>query len=178
VSSGGGNNQGGSRCRSWSGGNTLHGKHNRIRAGKFRKCNEFKRVIELVDVDGNCTRVTSQGQMNGTRHETVLQVLTQCVQQFHHRLNVTGPKDSLHTWALDETGTIETSRLLMCEHETEQQETCGINNIVVSEEVLQVHGFGSPKKAKETVWLIYGKANGFQKLTEWECEGRECQGNS
>ena len=84
-------------------------------------------MIELVDVDGNRRRVTSRGRMNGTRHETVLQVLTQRAQRFHHRLSGPGHEDSGHTWAIDETGTLETSGLGMCEREIEQLESREVN---------------------------------------------------
>ena len=100
--------------------------------------------------------------MNITRHETVLQVLTKWSQQrFHQRLNVVGPEDPLHAWAVDETGTVETSAILS-EQETEQQEISEINNITLPEEILQVHGYAPPKKAEGTVCLIYENVNGFQ----------------
>jgi hypothetical protein len=56
------------RCKGRAGVNTSRGQHNRARASNFRKCTEFKRVIELVDVDGNCRRVVSRGRMNGVKH--------------------------------------------------------------------------------------------------------------
>jgi hypothetical protein len=76
ASSGRGNDHEGSRCMGWLGGNAAHGKHNRICASQFRTSNEYKRVIELDNVEENCTRMTSCMQMNGTRHETIMQVLT------------------------------------------------------------------------------------------------------
>ena len=62
MSSGRGNDHEGSRRMGQSGHNTAHGKHNRICTSKFRKSIEIKRVIELVDVEGNHTRMTSQGK--------------------------------------------------------------------------------------------------------------------
>jgi hypothetical protein len=156
-----GNNHEGSRRMGWLGGNTAHGKHNRIRASKFRKSIEFKHVIELADVEGNCTRMTSRGQMNGTRHETVMQVLTQQAQHFHHHINGLGAEDHLHFWSLDETGTVETSKLHMWESETEQLEISEVNKTVILEEVLQVHGYAPPKKAEGMVQLICENVNGF-----------------
>ena len=89
--------------------------------------------------------------MNITRHETVLQVLTQRSQRFHHRRNnVTEPNDPTHAWAVDETGTVATAGL-NCENEAEQQEISEIRNIPVPDEVLQVHGYAPPKKAEGTV---------------------------
>ncbi len=118
-------------------------------------------MIELVDVDGNRRRVISRGRMNGTKHETVLQVLTQCAQQFHRRMGRPGHEDLGHTWTIDETGTLETSGLGMCDSEVEQLENREVNKITVPEEVLQVHGFAPPRKAEGTVRLIYKNVNGF-----------------
>jgi hypothetical protein len=102
-------------------------------------------VIEFVDVDGNRRRVVSRGWMNSAKHETVLQVLTQRAQRFCSRLGRPGPKGSSHAWAIDETSTLETSGLGMCESEAEQLENSEVNKITVPEEVLQVHGFAPPK---------------------------------
>ncbi len=100
--------------------------------------------------------------MNITRHETVLQVLTKRSQRFHRRLNVVGPEDPLHAWAVDETGTMEETSAILSEQETEQQEISEINNITLPEEILQVHGYAPPKKAEGTVCLLYENVNGFQ----------------
>jgi hypothetical protein len=97
--------------------------------------------------------------MNITQHDTVLQVLT--AQRFHRRL-YGRPKDPQHYWALDETATLETLRLLLSsENETEQQEISEINCIQIPKEILQVHGYAPPKKAAGTVRLIYKNVNGF-----------------
>ncbi len=149
------------RRKGRAGVNTSRGWHNRAPAINFRKCTEFKRVIELVDVDGNRRRIVSRGRMNGAKHETVLQVLTQQAQRFRSRLGRPGPKGSSHAWAIDETGTLETSGLGMCKSEAEQLENSEVNKITVPEEVLQVHGFAPPKKAEGTVPLIYENVNGF-----------------
>ncbi len=140
----------------------MQGKHNRIQASKFRKHSEYKRVIRLIDVDGNVTKVRSRGQFNITGHITVLQVLTNRAQKYHQRVHVTGPKDPGHSWSLDETGTLETSRLHMySEYEVQQQEISEINMIEVPKEVLQVHGHAPPTKAERTFRLIYENVNGF-----------------
>jgi hypothetical protein len=62
-------------------------------------------------------------------------------------MNGLGAEDHVHSWSLDETGIVETSRLHMCESETEQVEISEVDNIVIPEEVLQVHGYAPPKKA-------------------------------
>jgi hypothetical protein len=49
--------------------------------------------------------------MNGTRHETVLRVLTQRAQQFHRVKEGPGSKGLRHAWEVDETGTLDMSGL-------------------------------------------------------------------
>jgi hypothetical protein len=129
-------------------------------------------VIELVNVDRNCRRVISRGLMNGTKHETVLQVLTQCAQRFCCRMGRPGHKDLGHTWTIDETGTLETSGLGMCDSEVEQLENREVNKITAPEEVLQVHGFAPPRKAEGTVRLIYKNVNGFSNQL---CENKKVE---
>jgi hypothetical protein len=156
-----GNSHEDSRCKNRPGGNLLRGKHNRSRASNFRKCTEYRREIELIDVDGNHTKVRTRGRMNVMQHDTVLQALTHRAQRFHRRLSVI-PKDPQHSWTLDETGMLETSRLpLSSEIKTEQQEISELNSIQVPKEVLQVHGYAPPKKAEGTVCHIYENVNGF-----------------
>jgi hypothetical protein len=99
--------------------------------------------------------------MNGTKHETVLQVLTQRAQQFCGRMGGPGHEGLGHAWAIDETGTLKTSGLGMCDSEVEQLENREVNKITVPEEVLQVHGFVPPRKADGTVQLIYENVNEF-----------------
>jgi hypothetical protein len=89
--------------------------------------------------------------MNITQHDTVLQALTHHAQQFHQRLRVI-PEIPQHSWTLDETGTLDTSRLLLgSEKETEQQEIKEIYGVQVPKKILQVHRFAPPKKAEGTV---------------------------
>jgi hypothetical protein len=72
------------------------------------------------------------------------------------------PEDPQHSWILDETGTLETSRIpLFSEIRTKQQEISEFNSIQVLEEILQVHGYAPPKKAEGTVRLIYENVNGI-----------------
>jgi hypothetical protein len=72
------------------------------------------------------------------------------------------PKDPQHSWTLDETGMLETLRLLLSsEIEIEQQEISELNRIQVPEEILHVHGYAPPKKAEGTICLIYKNVNGF-----------------
>jgi len=117
-------------------------------------------VIELVDVDGNRRRVCSEGQMNGTKHETVLQVLTHRAERFRSKLGRAGLSEPTHAWSIDETGTIETSGLTG-DGGAEQLEISEVNKITIPEEILQVHGFAPPKKREGTVRIIYENVNGF-----------------
>jgi hypothetical protein len=44
----------------------------------FRKSYEFKRIIYIVAVDGNPSRIKVREQMNITNHSAVLQALSFC----------------------------------------------------------------------------------------------------
>ena len=112
-------------------------------------------------MDGNQRRVSTQGWMNITRHETVLQMLSRRSQRFHQRTKENiGTGDNNYIWAVDETGTTETSAFT-CEKDIIQREISEIRNITIPDEVLQVHGYAPPKKVDGTVRLIYENVNGF-----------------
>ncbi len=64
-----------------------------------------------------------------------------------------------HNWGLDETGTIDTSGLLLSQEEIQQQEEIDIRG--VSEEVLQVHGVLPGRKEEGITMLLYDNANGI-----------------
>jgi hypothetical protein len=117
-------------------------------------------VIELVDVEGNRRRVVSEGRMNGTKHETVLQVLTQRAERFCNRIGQSGLDRPGHAWTINKTGTIESSGLT-CDSDAEHLEISEVNKITIPEEILQVHGFAPPKKGEGTVRLIHENVNGF-----------------
>jgi hypothetical protein len=158
--SGGGQDQDGFRCRNWSGGNSSWGKHSRSQAYMFRKSNEFKRIIHIVGVDGNCSRIKVWGQMNITNHRAVLQALLFCSQRFSMATISDKEDGSGQSWSLDKTGTINTSGLTFYgENDAEQQEIRETLNIPVPDEVLQVHGYAPLTKAEGTVRLIYENVN-------------------
>jgi hypothetical protein len=139
----------------------LQGKHNRTHTSQFRKQSEYKRVIKLIDVEGNITKVRSRRQFNITGHDTILQILINQAQKYH-QVDVNRSKDPGHSWSLDETGTLETLRLHMSsEYKIQQQEISEINMVKVPKEVLKVHGHAPPTKADGTVRLIYKNVNGF-----------------
>jgi hypothetical protein len=88
--------------------------------------------------------------MSIMRHATVLQALTYHAQPFNLCMNM-GSKDPQHSWALDETGTLETLCYLLCNgNEVEQKEISELNNADVPEKVLQVHGYAPATKAEGT----------------------------
>ena len=98
-------------------------------------------------MDGNCRRTVNRGQMNITRHETVLQVLTNRAQRFCRRMNGVDVEVLSNDRTIDETGTIDTS-IIINENETEQQEIREMNSISLPEEILQIHGYAPPKKVR------------------------------
>ena len=105
--------------------------------------------------------VRTRGRMNTTSHSTVLSALNHQAQRFHHRLDVL-PENRHYSWAIDETGTLETSRLLrISDIEIEQQEISEINCIQIPKEMLQDHGYAPPMKTEGVVRLIYENVNGF-----------------
>ncbi len=92
-------------------------------------------MIELVDVEGNRRRVVSEGRMNGSKHETVLQVLTQRAERFRNRIGRSGLDGTGHAWTIDETSTIETYGL-SCDSDAEHLEISEVNKITIPKEIL------------------------------------------
>ncbi len=80
--------------------------------------------------------------MNTTSHESVLAMLENHANRFKDRGKLKGVDDKLVSWAMDETGTIDTSifisnydnnkRLAL----TEQQETNMVTSLGIPDEVL------------------------------------------
>ncbi len=133
------------------------GKHDRTRAYTFRKTNEFKRIIHIVDVDENCSRVKARGHMNVTNHRSVLHTLLLWSRRFSTRTTSDEHESNQHTWSLNKTGTIDTSGLtLYNKKDARQKEIRESLNIPVPDKVLQVHGYAPPTG---TVQLIYENVN-------------------
>jgi hypothetical protein len=69
------------------------------------------------------------------------------------------------TWALDKTGTINTSQFLSVEEKHErnalikQQEKNRLHELGLPDKVLRVHGVAPASKGKEIIWLIYKNVN-------------------
>ena len=115
----------------------MRGKHSRSRAYTFRKSNEYRRIIHMVDVDGNLSQVKARGQMNITNHRAVLQALSLRSRRFSTATTSDEHDGSRYSWPLDETGTIDTSGLtLYSENDAEQQEIRETLNIPIPDEVL------------------------------------------
>ena len=86
--------------------------------------------------------------MQTTGHKTVLTALSHCAKNG----NVTAREAPMHTWSIDETGTLDTSGLASSSDlDILEQEIREFNSITIQEEVLQVHGYAPPKKAEGTV---------------------------
>jgi hypothetical protein len=95
--------------------------------------------------------------MQTTSRTSVLQALSHCARNLYVK-NTTKEQH----WSIDETGTLDTSRLDICkENDILQQEISKLNAIPVLEEVLQIHGFVPLKKAERNVRLIYENVNGL-----------------
>jgi hypothetical protein len=105
--------------------------------------------------------------MNTTSHESVLSALANRASCYTTRSSIYGVKDNLVSWALDETGMVDTS--LLCNSNenteqialTEQQERNRVMKLGVLEEVLWIHGVMPASKPEGVTRLIYENANGI-----------------
>ncbi len=83
------------------------------RATHFRHQAETKRVIELIDAEGNKEFVRQQGQLGVTRHSRVLGALEQRALRYRRKGQAQVDKDKvLYREAIDETGTVPLEGLL------------------------------------------------------------------
>jgi hypothetical protein len=105
--------------------------------------------------------------MSITRHESVLALLASRANRFSGQGRLRGGDDNLVTWALDETGAVDTS-LLCNNHENneqlaivEQQEGNRVTGLGFPEEVLQIHGAAPASKPEGVIRLVYEKVNGI-----------------
>jgi hypothetical protein len=120
--------------------------------------------------------------MEIANHKSVLAVLENCANRLTLRGKLRGVDDNLVTWALDETGTIDTS--IFCKnHENnkrlalvEQQEGNKVMGLGVPEEVLQIHGVAPASKPEGVIRLIYkmqmGSATSFAIIKRWRRQKR------
>ncbi len=113
-------------------------------------------MIKLIDVDGNRMQVRTQGRLNTISQRKVLKILTQHTQHFLQANNTCLGENSQHSWSVEETGTLDTSRCFSSSSELDirQQEISELNAISLPKEILQVHGFEPPTKAEGIVRLV------------------------
>jgi hypothetical protein len=133
----------------------------------FRRSNQNERIINLNNECGEQTSAVQGGWMEITSHKSVLAALENCANRFTCRGKLRGVDDNLVTWALDETGMIDSS--LFCKnHENnkrlalvEQQEGNRVMGLGVPEEVLQIYGVAPASQPEGVIRLIYENANGI-----------------
>jgi hypothetical protein len=105
--------------------------------------------------------------MNTTSHESILSALANRASRYTTRGSICGVKDNLVSWALDETGTVDTSLLCNSNENTKQialakqQERNRVMELGVPEEVLRIHGVAPASKPEGVTQLIYENANGI-----------------
>jgi hypothetical protein len=124
----------------------------------FRNRGNSSRTINLNYSDGSTATIRQQG-LNTTMHTTVLKALEERAMRYRVRGRLEETSTRTHNWGLDETGTINTSGLLLSREEIQQQEEIDIRG--VSEEVLQVHGVLPGRKEEGITRLLYENANGI-----------------
>jgi hypothetical protein len=133
----------------------------------FRYSNDNERIINLINKCGEPTCAVQAGRMGITSHESALAALENRANRFTCRGKLGGVDDNLVTWALDETGPIDTS--LLCNNYenkeqlalAEQQEGNRVTGLGVPEEVLLIHRAAPATKPEGVIRLIYENANGI-----------------
>jgi hypothetical protein len=104
----------------------------------------------MVGIDGACSTIIQAGHLNTITHMSILSALEHWANRFQKRGNLIESKAHLHSWMLDETGTINTG--LIDHGEILQQEMINIRG--VSEEKLEVQGVLPRRKEKGITWLL------------------------
>ncbi len=105
--------------------------------------------------------------MNVTNHTSILAALENQASRYSTKGFTCGVNNSLVSWALDETETVNTSFLCNNNENTEQialieqQERSRVTELGVPEEVLRIHGAALAKKAEGVIRLIYENVNGI-----------------
>jgi hypothetical protein len=87
--------------------------------------------------------------MEITSHESVLAALEDRASRFSRRGKVQGVDDTLVSWALGETGTVDTSPLCRNHDNSERLALTEQQEAGVPKEVLWVHGIAPSGKSKE-----------------------------
>jgi hypothetical protein len=105
--------------------------------------------------------------MNITSHETILAALKNQASWYSNRDSTREINDSVIHWALDKTGTIDTSFLFNSNENTKQialvgqQERNRVMEIGGPEKVLWIHGVAPASKPEGVIRLIYENVNGI-----------------
>jgi hypothetical protein len=99
----------------------------------FRRSN---RITELIDEFGNRTCEVQEGRMNIASHDCVLQALDYQANRFKGKRKLHGVDDRTFAWALDKTGTIDTSQILSV------KETCEKYLLIEQQEIDRVRELG------------------------------------
>jgi hypothetical protein len=124
-------------------------------------------MIELIDAHGTQTCAVQGRQMDITSHESVLAALENLASRFSQKEKIQGMDDNLVSWALGETGMVNT--FLFCNSYenneqlalAEQQERNSVMELGVPEEVLWIHGVAPAGKLEGVIRLIYENFNGI-----------------
>ena len=134
-----------SRSRTEERGNTARGRHNYRRASIFKQSSQNLRTIKLIDEHGKESCEVQEGRLNEISHQSILRALDHRARQFKCKEKFRCADDNLVSWALDKTGTIDSSLVLnRTEMEervalVELQDKVRVDELGISEEVLKVH---------------------------------------
>jgi hypothetical protein len=101
-----------SRRRTENKRNTARGRHNCRQASVFKRSSQNQCVIELVDEHGNQSFEVQEGRLNEISHQAILRALEHRASCYKCKEKVSSVDDNLVSWALDETGTIDSTLLL------------------------------------------------------------------
>jgi hypothetical protein len=147
--------------------NYVRGRQNIRCVSLFRRSNHNKQIIQMIDESGTRTRVTQYGRLNTTSHQTIINALAHRAERFQSAGNLS--LNNLLTGTLiDETGTVDTSKILDVINEreqialSEQQERDYVRNYDTVDKVFRIHRSAPAKKEDEIIRLAYENANGFQ----------------
>ncbi len=123
----------------------------------FRRSN---RITEIINEFGYWMCEVQERRMNIASHDRVLQALEYRVNRFKGKRKLHGVDDRTFAWALDETGTIDTSQILSAKETREQyllieqQEIDRVRELGLLDEVLRVRGVAPATKGVGTIRLI------------------------
>jgi hypothetical protein len=98
------------------------GRRNNIRTSMFRKSNQYQQTINLVNKLGNRTSEVQEGRMNITSHNSVLAALENQANQYRckGKFGDIGDRTVLAAVAIDETGMVDASYLLINNSENDE----------------------------------------------------------